>query len=174
MVTHNGLLRSFEGADGMKTGFTCDSGFNVVATASRDGRRIIAVVLGDHSSGERNVRAASLLEFGFQQTGWKQLFNSTTLDSMPMATAAAVRSVRSDVTSWGCNERKARVAKSGAKKKKAVAKAPAKKLAPAAAADAEKPSTVTVDVPETTGSTSPTVQLRGTMPPPAAASFAPQ
>ena len=83
LVTHNGLLRSFEGADGMKTGFTCDSGFNVVATASRDGRRIIAVVLGEASSAERNVRAASLLEYGFQQTGWKQLFNSTTIDNMP-------------------------------------------------------------------------------------------
>ena len=47
LVTHNGLLRSFEGADGLKTGFTCDSGFNVIATATRDGRRIIAVVLGD-------------------------------------------------------------------------------------------------------------------------------
>lgn len=176
MVTHNGLLRSFEGADGMKTGFTCDSGFNIVATASRDGRRIIAVVLGDHSSGERNVRAASLLEHGFQQNGWKQLFNSTTLDNMPMATVAAVRSVRSDVTSWGCNERKARVAKSkSGAKKKAVAKAAGKKkVTPAAAEAAEKPSTVTVDVPETTGSTSPTVQLRGTMPPPGAASFAPQ
>ncbi len=174
LVTHNGLLRSFEGADGMKTGFTCDSGFNVIATASRDGRRIVAVVLGDVSSGERNVRAASMLEFGFQQTGWKQLFNSTTIDNMPLPTVAAVKSVRNDVSSWGCKERKARVAKSGAKKKKAVAKAPAKKPAPAAAAAAEKPSTVTVDVPETTGSTSPTVQLRGTMPPPAAASFAPQ
>jgi D-alanyl-D-alanine carboxypeptidase len=117
-----------------------------------------------------------MLEFGFQQTGWKQLFNSTTIDNMPLATVAVVKSVRNDVSSWGCKERKARVAKSksGAKKKKAVAKAPAKKLTPAEAAAAEKPSTVTVDVPETTGSTSPTVQLRGTMPPPAAASFAPQ
>ena len=122
LVTHNGLLRSFEGADGMKTGFTCDSGFNVVATASRDGRRIIAVVLGENSSGERNVRAASLLEYGFQQTGWKQLFNSTTLDNMPLATAATVKSVRNDVSSWGCKERKARVAKAKGKKK-TVAKA---------------------------------------------------
>jgi len=170
LVTHNGLLRSFEGADGMKTGFTCDSGFNVVATASRDGRRIIAVVLGENSSGERNVRAAGLLEYGFQQTGWKQLFNSTTLDNMPLATAATVKSVRNDVSSWGCKERKARVAKAKGKKKtlaKATKKTPAE--------TAENPAPVTVDVaPETTGSTPATVQLRGTMPPPAAASFAPQ
>ena len=170
LVTHNGLLRSFEGADGMKTGFTCDSGFNVVATASRDGRRIIAVVLGENSSGERNLRAASLLEYGFQQTGWKQLFNSTTLDNMPLATAATVKSVRNDVSSWGCKERKARVAKAKGKKKtlaKATKKTPAE--------TAEKSAPVTVDLEsETTGSTPATVQLRGTMPPPAAASFAPQ
>ena len=174
LVTHNGLLRSFEGADGLKTGFTCDSGFNVIATASRDGRRIIAVILGEASSAERNVRAASALEYGFQQTGWKQLFNSTTLDNMPIGNAVTVKSVRNDVSSWGCKERKARVAKAGAKKKKTVAKAPAKQGTKAAAADAEKPATVTVGVPDTTGSTSPTVELRGTMPPPAAASFAPQ
>jgi D-alanyl-D-alanine carboxypeptidase len=170
LVTHNGLLRSFEGADGMKTGFTCDSGFNVVATASRDGRRVIAVVLGEASSAERNVRAASLLEYGFNQTGWKQLFNSTTIDNMPVAAATAVKSVRNDVSSWGCKERKARVAKSRTKKK-TVAKAAKKKPAVEAA---EKPKDVTVEVPESTGSTPATVQLRGTMPPPAAASFAPQ
>jgi D-alanyl-D-alanine carboxypeptidase len=171
MVTHNGLLRSFEGADGMKTGFTCDSGFNIVATATRDGRRIIAVVLGDHSSAERNVRAASLLDHGFQQSGWKQLFNSTTLDNMPMATAVAVRSVRSDVTSWGCNERKVRAAKAGAKKKR-TAKATKKKPA----AEEAKAAPVTVEIPQESGDGEPAtvLQLRGTMPPPAASFQAPQ
>jgi D-alanyl-D-alanine carboxypeptidase len=170
LVTHNGLLRSFEGADGMKTGFTCDSGFNLVATASRDGRRIIAVVLGDNSSGERNVRAASLLEHGFQQHGWKQLFNSTTLDNMPLATAATVKSVRNDVVSWGCKERKARKAKAGTGKKRTVAKAGNKKPRPAE--EAAKPAPVTVEVAPGGGDSAPaTVQLRGTMPPPAAASF---
>jgi D-alanyl-D-alanine carboxypeptidase len=125
-------------------------------------------VLGDTSSAERNVRAASLLEQGFQQTGWKQLFNSTTIDNMPLATVSTVKSVRNDVSSWGCKERKARVAKTG--KKKTVAKAAKKK--PAAAA--EKPEAVTVEVsPQTAGSAPATVQLRGTMPPPAAAAFAP-
>lgn len=138
LSTHNGLLQSFEGADGMKTGFTCDSGFNIVASATRDGRQLVAVVLGDASSGERNVRAASLLEFGFQQAGWKQLFNSTTLDNMPVSTtAASVKSVRNDVSSWGCKERKARVAKAGAARKR-TAKGPAKKPAVAG----EKPKAV--------------------------------
>jgi D-alanyl-D-alanine carboxypeptidase len=178
LATHNGLLQSFEGADGMKTGFTCDSGFNVVATASREGRRIIAVVLGENSSAERNIRAASLLEHGFQQTGWKQLFNSTTLDNMALAATVEVKSVRKDVSSWGCNERKARVAKSRAVKKHTVAKAAKKKPAVAQPATAAKPEPVTVEVdrPEPgageSGDGAPaTVQLRGTMPPPAAAAF---
>lgn len=173
LVTHNGLLQSFPGADGMKTGFTCDSGFNVVATATRDGRRIIAVILGENSSAERNIRAASLLEHGFQQTGWKQLFNSTTLDNMPLAEAAQVRSIRNDVVSWGCKEHKARIAK-GASKKRTAAKGAKKKQQPATAAQT-KPEPVTVDVePQTEsgdGEPSSTVQLRGTVPPPAAAAF---
>src|SRR5262245_63136289 len=49
MRTHNGLLVSLPGADGMKTGFICDSGFNVVASATRDGRKLVAVVLGEQS-----------------------------------------------------------------------------------------------------------------------------
>jgi hypothetical protein len=40
LASHNGLLKTFEGADGLKTGFICDSGFNVVASATRDGRRL--------------------------------------------------------------------------------------------------------------------------------------
>lgn len=172
LATHNGLLQSFPGADGMKTGFTCDSGFNLVATASRDGRRVIAVVLGENSSAERNIRAASLLEHGFQQTGWKQLFNSNTLDNMPLSEAAQVRSVRNDVVSWGCKEQKARVAKKAGAKKRAVAK----KSAPAASE--AKPETVTIDVeqqgtdgPESGDGEPATVQLRGTVPPPAPAAF---
>ena len=49
MRTHNGLLVSLPGADGMKTGFICNSGYNVVASATRDGRKLVAVVLGEQS-----------------------------------------------------------------------------------------------------------------------------
>src|SRR3984957_20157462 len=62
---YNTLLGRYPGADGMKTGFICASGFNLVATATRDGRRLIAVVLGAPSSGVRAVKAAQLLEQGF-------------------------------------------------------------------------------------------------------------
>src|ERR1700720_84304 len=62
---YNSLLGRYPGADGMKTGFICASGFNLVASATRDGRRLIAVVLGAPSSGVRAVKAAHLLEQGF-------------------------------------------------------------------------------------------------------------
>jgi len=102
--THNGLLRTFDGADGMKTGFICDSGFNVVASATRDGRQLMAVVLGEATGGQRTVRAASLLEHGFQSYGWKQLFNhAKNLDTLPIADGAKdVMSVRKDVRSFEC------------------------------------------------------------------------
>ena len=49
----NKLLDLYPGADGMKTGFICASGFNLVATATRNGRRLIAVVLGAPSASVR-------------------------------------------------------------------------------------------------------------------------
>ena len=62
---YNTLLGRYPGADGMKTGFICASGFNLVATATRNGKRMIAVVLGAPSSAVRAVQAAQLLEEGF-------------------------------------------------------------------------------------------------------------
>jgi D-alanyl-D-alanine carboxypeptidase len=65
----NKLIDRYQGADGMKTGFICASGFNLVATATRHGRRLIAVVLGAPSSPVRAEKAAKLLESGFNDTG---------------------------------------------------------------------------------------------------------
>jgi D-alanyl-D-alanine carboxypeptidase len=62
---HNKLIDHYPGADGMKTGFICASGFNMVATAKRDGKRLIAVVFGAYSSHQRNQEAARLFEKGF-------------------------------------------------------------------------------------------------------------
>lgn len=105
--THNALLKTFPGADGLKTGFTCDSGFNIVASATRDGRRLMAVVLGETSGNERAIRAASLLEHGFQSYGWKEMFNQTSIDSLPLDPGAkGVISVRAQVMSWDCGNRR--------------------------------------------------------------------
>ncbi len=67
---HNNLIGRFDGADGMKTGYTCDAGYNLVATATRSGRRLLAVVIGEKSVDDRDVKAAELLEKGFKQGGF--------------------------------------------------------------------------------------------------------
>jgi D-alanyl-D-alanine carboxypeptidase len=64
---YNPLIGRYPGADGMKTGFICASGFNLVATATRGNKHLIAVVLGAPSSPARAVKAAELLESGFTQ-----------------------------------------------------------------------------------------------------------
>lgn len=138
--THNALLRTFPGADGLKTGFTCDSGFNVVASATRDGRRLMAVVLGENSGNERAIRAASLLEHGFLNYGWKELFNTTTLDNLSADPAAKeLTSVRDSVVSWDCGNGRRRanamVARNKALKAKVSAAKVKKKADPEAAKD---------------------------------------
>ena len=68
-LNHNGLLRKYSGADGMKTGFTCAAGFNLVASATRNGRRIIVVALGYSTVPTRDDAAAKLLDQGFSSWG---------------------------------------------------------------------------------------------------------
>ncbi len=63
--SQNNLLERYRGANGMKTGFVCASGFNMVATATRGGRTMLAVVLGAGSSDDRAEVAAALLNKGF-------------------------------------------------------------------------------------------------------------
>jgi D-alanyl-D-alanine carboxypeptidase len=79
----NKLIDAYAGTDGMKTGFICASGFNLVATATRGGQRLIAVVLGAKSSTSRAVKAAQLFERGFGIDPLSWLVPSPgTLDSM--------------------------------------------------------------------------------------------
>jgi len=65
----NNLIGRYDGADGMKTGFICASGFNLVASATRGGRTIIAVVLGADRIDIREDLAAQLLSQGFRRAG---------------------------------------------------------------------------------------------------------
>jgi D-alanyl-D-alanine carboxypeptidase len=114
--THNGLLRNFDGADGMKTGFICSSGYNVVASATRGQRKLVAVVLGEQTGLARTLRAASLLEHGFEMAAWKTLVDPVTLDALPVdaEASAAVFDFSKDVRSakcpryWAPGERPAR------------------------------------------------------------------
>ena len=83
MHNYNALLDRYPGADGMKTGFICASGYNVVASATRNGRRLIAIVLGSYSGAVRAQKAAQLLERGFNSGGLSWLTPSLgTVDAL--------------------------------------------------------------------------------------------
>lgn len=67
--THNHLLKKYKGTDGMKTGYTNAAGYNIVTSAERNGKRVIAVVMGHNSIKERDTKVASLMTKGFQKIG---------------------------------------------------------------------------------------------------------
>jgi D-alanyl-D-alanine carboxypeptidase len=114
----------------------------------------MAVVLGEPTGAERTLRAASLLEYGFQQYAWKRLFDASSIDTLPVATdAKGITNMRQSVVSWECGTgRKARAPRKAkgkggrAKKPKTVeagapngagAASAAAALTPASAADSE-------------------------------------
>jgi D-alanyl-D-alanine carboxypeptidase (penicillin-binding protein 5/6) len=94
----NGLVTSYPGVDGLKTGFIDESGYNIAVTAVREGRRLIAVVLGvegeSHFAGgrRREADAAALLDWGFSS------FETMTLP-VPLP---------GEITLWGANRRTVR------------------------------------------------------------------
>ena len=63
---HNHLLRKMPGVDGLKTGYTAAAGFNLAASAQRNGKRLIAVVLGGSSTAARDENVEDLLNGGFE------------------------------------------------------------------------------------------------------------
>ena len=65
--TNRRLLDAYQGADGIKTGYTRAAGFNLVASAERGRERIIATVFGGSSTAARNARVAELLDMGFSR-----------------------------------------------------------------------------------------------------------
>ncbi len=65
LPTYNGLLLGYPGADGLKTGFTCDSGYNLMLAAERGGRRLVGVLLGAETRAARSGRMRSILDAAF-------------------------------------------------------------------------------------------------------------
>ena len=65
LANHNHLMSRYEGMDGIKTGYTVASGFNLAASAVRDGRRLVGVVMGGKSAGSRDNKMAALLDQAF-------------------------------------------------------------------------------------------------------------
>ena len=105
---YNRLIDRFPGADGMKTGFICASGYNLVATASRNGKRLIAVVLGSPSGAARTDTAAKLLENGFSKASVGALTwlmpSVGTVDSL-QPIAAAPPNLREEICGRGRKHR---------------------------------------------------------------------
>ena len=76
---HNHLLGQMPGVDGIKTGFTNASGFNLAASAMRDNRRLIAVVMGGSSTASRDSHVADLLDAGFTVMHRREAGQMTTI-----------------------------------------------------------------------------------------------
>ena len=92
LPTHNGLLGRYPGADGMKTGFTCAAGFNVVASATRGGRRLITVVMGSPTAVERTIKAGALFDKGFAGAS-----SQGSIGALPSYGVAAAPNMRDEI-----------------------------------------------------------------------------
>jgi D-alanyl-D-alanine carboxypeptidase len=80
LMSYNLLVGRYAGADGMKTGFVCASGFNMIGSATRGNKTLVAIVLGEKSAVERTDAVAALLERGFVATGTA----GSTVTSLPV------------------------------------------------------------------------------------------
>jgi len=91
------ILTGFDGADGIKTGFIRDSGFNLLASARRDGRRIVAVVFGGGSGPERDRHMANLMDDAF--SGGTAVASAPSVALVSRAQAATPREDRAAMQS---------------------------------------------------------------------------
>ncbi len=80
---HNRLLGQIEGVDGIKTGYTRASGFNLATMAERSGRRVIVVVLGGETASSRDAQVAYLLEGAYTEFARREDPNAAQLASLP-------------------------------------------------------------------------------------------
>jgi len=88
-ANHNKLLTSYEGTDGIKTGYIRASGYNLVASAKRRGQRLIGVVFGGNSSRLRNRRMTALLNKGFSTLNGGKRPSTVTASRVPTAPTSA-------------------------------------------------------------------------------------
>ena len=110
----NPLLQAgVPGVDGMKTGFTDGAGYGLVATAQRDERRIISVMAGLDSAGQRRTEGERLLEYGFREFQEYRLFEPGAVVARPMSGSASQPTVPltvdRTVAAHPCPTRRARI-----------------------------------------------------------------
>lgn len=89
-LNHNHLLGQIEGVDGIKTGYTRASGFNLASMAERNGRRVIVVVLGGETAAARDAQVTYLIEGAYQEFARRE-------DPNTAATYASMQAHRLDV-----------------------------------------------------------------------------
>lgn len=106
LLNHNSLLRKMKTADGMKTGFVCSSGFNLVASATDNGRKLIAVVLGASGGRERTELAEMLLTSGFAKPPQAQQMRLSAVPNLQLGSV-----VPADQTQVVCKGKPTPVAK---------------------------------------------------------------
>jgi len=65
--THNHVLLDYDGAEGFKTGYIADVGYNIISTATQNNRRLVGIVIGDQTAPDRDSYVKALLDLGFQK-----------------------------------------------------------------------------------------------------------
>jgi len=95
---YNLLVGRYPGADGMKTGFVCESGFNLIGSATRNGRTLVAVVLGEKNAISRTETAARMLDEGFAAPAPGTTTPTTTLAALqPYGDTASLTDMREEI-----------------------------------------------------------------------------
>lgn len=89
VLNHQRMLQTYPGADGLKTGYIASSGYNVVTSAVHGNVRLIGVVMGAYTGGERDQQMSSLLDQGFARTGAPMVARAIPPNRMAALIAAA-------------------------------------------------------------------------------------
>lgn len=92
--TNRRLLDAYRGADGIKTGYTRAAGFNLVASAERGNKRVIATVFGGRSTATRNAKVAELLDLGFSRTGTNVALRKPAMPNYTGSSKGAGKTIR--------------------------------------------------------------------------------
>ena len=107
--THNHVLKSFKGADGMKTGYLAAAGYNIVTSAQRNGIRVLAVTMGHKSIKERDNKVMALMDKGITKIAMNSKNNPQTVMAkldMPQPLHIEKRAIKKTVNvaetgNWG-------------------------------------------------------------------------
>ena len=94
--SHNRLMKTYKGMDGFKTGYIAKAGFNLVASARRDGRRLIGVVFGGRSGKTRNAHMADILDAGFAKAKRTRIASTTIPPKPQVKPGSALASTKSN------------------------------------------------------------------------------